>query len=242
MGKPTYDVFESVLAWAGYGLAYSERETGPPQTQRVKEAVPAERSSVKTNLPAVPSETRPSDEGLPWTDLFAGSTARRLQAWHQHEEVMVDRWDLWKARRLRSMARRRQTWTNEVHAYLEDFRAMTDRTRARWDELRRFWHSRRGSMMTPTVSSGIPQTGTDHGQPAVQRDRVSKVLRRVALDTSPQAADNTEPTVDESASEIFSDPWAIDDPTADDTPVGQENATAPVSSPVVERLQHMLER
>ena len=189
-----------------------------------------------------PSEARPSGEGLRWTNLFARSTARRLQAWHEHEEVVVEQWDLWKARRLRSIARRRQTWTNEVHAYMEDLRAMTDRQRARWDELRRFWHSRRGSRMTPTVPSGIPQTGTDHGQPAVQRDRVSKVLRRVDLDTSPQAADDTEPTVDESASEIFSDPWTIVDRTADDTPVGQENAPAPVSSPVVERLQHMLER
>ena len=242
MGKRTYDILESVLAWGRYGLAYSERETGPPQAPKAKEAVPTERSSVKTDLPAAPSEARPSGEGLRWTNLFARSTARRLQAWHEHEEVVVERWDLWKARRMRSMARRRQTWINEVHACLEDFRAMTDRPRARWDELRRFWHSRRGSTMTPTVSSGIPQTGTDHDQPAVQRDRVSKLLRRVALDTSSQAADDTEPTVDESASEMFSDPWAIGDPTADDTPDGQENVKAPVSSPVVERLQHMLER
>ena len=247
MNRRTQDALGSLLAWAGYGLGYSEEEARPvvertargprpeeslhatrwPPTQgetgrepAVPAAVADHRLRVGRNVPA---EANGNGRDPHWTELFTTDTDRRLRVWHELEEGLVERWNLWMGPRLASVARRRRSWAEDLRACAEDAQATIERRQAQWHELRQNWNSRWSAWVPGRRESRTErQTCAEETEAPIQRDRISKLLQRVSLDKSPPAVVAGRSTVcDRSADQrtegVFADVWSITDPTPVDT-------------------------
>ncbi len=247
MYRRTPDVVESLLEWAGYGLGYSEEEALPVDEQAARAAPAAKPAPAVRPAPAV---------GAP--RLRVGRD-QRFQVWRDLGEGLVERWDLWKARGVVSMAGRWQTWTDDLRAHAGELRGLTDRSRSQWRQLWSTWHSR-VSTWRQRRSEPQPERQLESGRVLlpIQRDRNWKVLQRASLDERQRSGvDGQSPVIDSSedthTSQVFADVWSIGETALVDTEDTQDareeieaEAPAPVEAeeeapPTVERLRRMLE-